>query len=286
MDFASGYDVSHSGATIASNGTSGWIGMYGMTCNFSISLGGIDEDVDLLDGTEILLSEGTDDDGVAALLAHKGDTVIRRRGWSQQSTDVVAGFITATFVDHGFAAVADDPDHGCTAQWWHNGSIDFAEEIPSSICEGSLDLTVDQEHERMYIAGGEVWSVDANGATHLDFAEGDLASWDAKAETLYVSSYGGKKVNAWTGNGMAQRWQRSVDGEVADLTHMGQKGGVLVATAGNDSRLLAFGGMRGVTWMSQPGPKVPVHLDAANNGRRILMTLPHQVGFYNLSVVE
>lgn len=203
--------------------------MNGMTCGLEVDSGTVFFDLELRDGE---IQDGTDDEGIRLVSLLVAPPLVHLVPVESPLSGVdylVRGVRQARSIDgDGFAALRVDDAGLCEVRWYDDGGLVGHQTLDASfVCEGDLDLEVDQSTGAAWVAGPSgVWSVTQTQARGLD-VDGDLIAWDEAEGLLYVGARGQGTVTAFDMAG--ERWSLELDGTVTDVESGGATGGLVIA---------------------------------------------------------
>jgi hypothetical protein len=157
--------------------------------------------------------------------------------------------------------------------------------VPDEACDGDADVAVDPASGDLFVTTDEgVLVLTSEGFTLID-VRADLLAWDPWAGALYASMDGAKTVRAHELDG-SLRWTSDLDGEVRDLSHLGDRAAAAVSTATSDGQgeIVVLDGATGDARLTELTPAPAAELVAAAGGGVLGLVLADEVHFYDVSV--
>jgi hypothetical protein len=187
----------------------------------------------------------------------------------------------AAFISGGVLAYSENPS-GCRLTRIGAGGTLTTTIVPTEACGG--DFAVDPATGSAWLANGDLWKVDAAGATTLAAAgAGDLVTFDAVSGLPVTAAVGGTTVSG------LDTWTVQTDFPIRGLENLGALGAVVVVTdAGQPtlSHLIALEAAWGGVMLDKNGPFGFDSLSVDDSGTTLGVSLDNdQAVFYGITVL-
>lgn len=277
------------GVVLFEDGSGGHAAMSGTTCEIETN-GGIQNDVEIIEGQDEEILDGSKDgDGSVVLARTRGQLHIMTQGSIVEDLNFnfaqpdflhvdVPNITDAALIDDGIATLA-----GCEVQWLDaKGELVDANLIDLADCTG-MDGTfdVDRLTGTAYVGNGDsLFAVSPDAVTELASA-GDIFVVSQQLQGLALADAGSNMVRFSDLNGVEQ-WSAQLDGSVTDVADFGARGWI-AAMVQHDAgaTLQVLDAATGARVKSFTLPAAAEIVPAAN-GETLALVLPEAVHYYNL----